>query len=179
MSPPSREAARALAQAVASGLGGHPKSLPAWMFYDAAGSALYEQITQLDEYYPTRTERAILARHADAIAVRAGRPGEPVTVVELGAGSATKTVLVLRAIARRGPTTFMPVDVSATALDEATARVRAECAHIGGEQYSALLLDLPRSTNSWLVLNTQRRDMGDALSASRRIRLRRMDPDAR
>ncbi|MFO1052065.1 MAG: hypothetical protein U1F36_07615 [Planctomycetota bacterium] len=41
-----------------------------------------------------------------------------------------------------------------------TARVRAECAHIGGEQYSALLLDLPRSTNSWLVLNTQRRDMG-------------------
>lgn len=122
----SSEALRALAQAVAAGLGGSPKSLPAWMFYDAVGSALYEQITTLDEYYPTRTERGILARHADAIAARAGRIGEPVTVVELGAGTATKTVLVLRAMARRGPTTFVPIDVSATALDEAARRVQAE-----------------------------------------------------
>ena len=71
------------------------------MFYDAEGSRLFERITTLPEYYPTRTERAILARHADAIVAAAqGHRSSRLRVVELGAGTASKTGILLEAALR-------------------------------------------------------------------------------
>ena len=62
---------QALTHEVRRGLMRRPRSLSPWMFYDAEGSRLFERITTLPEYYPTRTERAILAKHADAIVAAA------------------------------------------------------------------------------------------------------------
>jgi dimethylhistidine N-methyltransferase len=115
------------AQAVARGLGGEPKSLPCRFFYDAAGSALFEQICELPEYYLTRAEREIFETHADAIA---GCAGEAAALVELGSGSATKTRLLIEALLRRQEALcYVPIDISRSAL-EASAR--------------ALLADYPR-----------------------------------
>jgi L-histidine N-alpha-methyltransferase len=110
---------------VRSGLSQFPKKLPAYLFYDDIGSRLYEQITSLPEYYLTRTERSILAANADDIVRRSrGADPSPLTIVELGAGSAAKTELVLRAaVARQAKCLYVPVDISATALDDATRRL--------------------------------------------------------
>jgi len=115
-----------IASAVCEGLLSRPKWLPAWLFYDAAGSQLFNQITELPEYYLTRTERAILAaRAAEIIGLAAGR--DAVRVVELGAGSADKTRLLLTAAVNRQDTVFYePVDVSASALEEAQERIERE-----------------------------------------------------
>ncbi|MES1206526.1 MAG: L-histidine N(alpha)-methyltransferase, partial [Pseudomonadota bacterium] len=78
---------RAVIQAAREGLLRPDKRLPAWLLYDAGGSALFEQITELPEYYPTRTERAILTAHA---AEMIEAVGPPVAVAELGAGTASK-----------------------------------------------------------------------------------------
>jgi L-histidine N-alpha-methyltransferase len=123
---------------VRNGLSRFPKKLPAYLFYDDAGSRLYEQITSLPEYYLTRTERSILQANADDIVRRAGgEDGGPLTIVELGAGSATKTELVLRAAAaRQAECLYVPVDISATALDEATRRLEN---HIPGVTVRPLL----------------------------------------
>jgi L-histidine N-alpha-methyltransferase len=86
------------ARAVARGLSAAPRRVPCRFLYDARGSALYERITALPEYYPTRTEAQILADHAPDIARRTG----PVTLVELGAGYSVKTEHLLAAYARRG-----------------------------------------------------------------------------
>ncbi|HEY2043275.1 MAG TPA: L-histidine N(alpha)-methyltransferase [Jatrophihabitans sp.] len=104
------------------GLTAKPKSLPPRWFYDARGSDLFEQITDLPEYYPTRTERAILERHADDIAAAA-----PVnTVVELGSGSSIKTRLLLDAWQRAGSLRrIITVDVSISALTEAATELAA------------------------------------------------------
>jgi L-histidine N-alpha-methyltransferase len=105
-----------LAADARTGLSGYPKTLPPRWFYDSRGSRLFEQITELPEYYPTRTEREILRAHADDIAAAA-----PVqTVVELGSGSSSKTRLLLDAW-RRGGTLrrIVTVDVSISALTEA------------------------------------------------------------
>jgi len=118
----------AIAAEVRRGLLRENKSLSPWLFYDAEGSRLYELITELPEYYPTRTERAILAAHAEDIAARAAHGTDAdVHVVELGAGTATKTTLVLAAIvARQGRCQYVPIDVSPSALEEAKARITAE-----------------------------------------------------
>ncbi|MFO0623984.1 MAG: L-histidine N(alpha)-methyltransferase [Polyangiales bacterium] len=78
------------------------------------GSALYERITDLPEYYPTRTERAILAANADEIVAGVGSRDEPPEVLELGAGSATKTTLILAAALRRWGRrcTYRPLDLA-------------------------------------------------------------------
>ena len=108
---------------VREGLQADCKWLPPWLFYDEAGSLLFEQITTLPEYYLTRTERGILAHNADAILDETG----PVSVVELGAGTATKTGLLLRAAAhRQGRVLYQPIDVSSTALDEARRSLEAD-----------------------------------------------------
>jgi L-histidine Nalpha-methyltransferase len=122
------ERRKAMAEDVRRGLSSTPKSLPAYLFYDDEGSRLYEQITELDEYYPTRTERAILARHASDIVRRVRIDAtEPLRIVELGAGTATKTTLLLEAVvAEQGECVFLPVDVSGAALDEATERLSRE-----------------------------------------------------
>src|SRR5450432_3613856 len=81
------------------GLSGRPKTLSPWLFYDAEGSRLFEKITTLPEYYVTRTERKILAEHSNQIIdVAAG--DEKLTIIELGAGTAAKTGLLLRAATR-------------------------------------------------------------------------------
>ena len=110
-----------IAADVLHGLRRTPKSLPPYLFYDAAGSALFEQITHLAEYYLTRTELLILRDSADAIA--ASLPAIR-SVVELGAGSAPKTGVLLQALRSRTPElTYIPVDISPTALQGAADRM--------------------------------------------------------
>jgi L-histidine Nalpha-methyltransferase len=107
--PPAAE--RTLREDVLDGLTRPFKEIPPKHFYDARGSELFEQICELPEYYPTRTERAILERYAGAIAERTGA-GE---LVELGAGYATKTRLLIDAMDLER---FVPVDVSETTVRE-------------------------------------------------------------
>jgi L-histidine N-alpha-methyltransferase len=115
-----------VAVAVADGLRATPKRLPPWLFYDSAGSALFERITELPEYYPTRAEREIFARHGAAI-VEVALRNRDATFVELGAGTATKTQLLVRAAAaQRGRARFVPIDVSPTPLEVARARIQRE-----------------------------------------------------
>ena len=115
-----------VARAVRTGLCSQPKTLPPWLFYDEAGSQLFEQITELPEYYLTRTERAIFERHAAAIVEHAAG-GRRLRFTELGAGSAEKTrVLMKAALARQSGLIFEAVDVSPTALLVAQARIERE-----------------------------------------------------
>jgi len=126
---------KALIAAVQHGLIPQPRSLPPWLFYDAAGSKLFERITVLPEYYPTRTERAIFSGYADAI-VAAAKDGseKPLRVVELGAGTASKTGILLDAVIRsQGRVTYVPVDVSETALQEACQNLSQTLAEVSVE----------------------------------------------
>jgi L-histidine Nalpha-methyltransferase len=126
LSPLSVQISEQTASAVSEGLTSRPKWLPSWLFYDAAGSQLFNQITELPEYYLTRTERSILAEHAEEI-VGLAAEGDALRVVELGAGSADKTRLLLVAAVDRQDTVFYePVDVSASALEEAQKRIESE-----------------------------------------------------
>jgi len=107
------------------GLTATPKTLSPWLFYDEAGSRLFEAITQLPEYYLTRTERGIFARYADEIMEYAG--DRRLTMTELGAGTAAKTGLLLSAAVRRqGTVDYVPIDVSESALAAAQAHLEAE-----------------------------------------------------
>ena len=102
---------------VVAGLRATPKTLPCRYFYDAAGSALFERICETPEYYPTRTERGILAEHAGAIAALTGA----CELVELGSGSASKTRALLDAYAINGNEVhFVPIDVSESILKESS-----------------------------------------------------------
>lgn len=115
-----------IATAVRDGLAATPKRLPPWLFYDEAGSRFFDQITELPEYYPTRTERAILTAHAGEMIARAAA-GQRLRIAELGAGSADKTRLLLRAATRRqGAVVYEPVDVSFSALEAARERIERE-----------------------------------------------------
>ena len=110
-----------LIREVQRGLLERPRSLPPWMFYDARAPAFSNASRQLPEYYPTRTERNILASCCDAI-IAAACPdkSEPVRLVELGAGTASKTTILLDAAARlQSEVLYAPVDVSSDALDVA------------------------------------------------------------
>jgi dimethylhistidine N-methyltransferase len=121
----------AIANDVWRGLTATPKSLPPHLFYDDAGSRLYERITELREYYPTRAEREIFEARAGDIVARATSVGgaslpHPLGVVELGAGSASKTEVLLRALLRRQSScVYVPIDVSRGAIDEAKRRLAA------------------------------------------------------
>ncbi|HEY4930711.1 MAG TPA: L-histidine N(alpha)-methyltransferase [Terriglobales bacterium] len=109
------------ASAVREGLSATPKWLPAKLFYDAAGSELFEQITELPEYYLTRTERAIFESYAPEILQAAG---QSLTLVELGAGTAAKTCILIEELLRRQPRAlFYPIDVSPSALQEAATQL--------------------------------------------------------
>ena len=87
------ELGEALRRDVVAGIGAHPPTLPPKWFYDDRGSELFDQITRLDAYYPTRREREIRTREADAIARASGAD----TLVELGSGTSDKTRLLLDA----------------------------------------------------------------------------------
>jgi dimethylhistidine N-methyltransferase len=106
---------------VVHGLTSRPKTLPCKLLYDDRGSALFEDITQLPEYYLTRTESQILQERSTQIAQAVGTP---VSIVELGAGTATKTGTLLRAFARKQMRIkYYPVDISPAALADAKKRI--------------------------------------------------------
>lgn len=101
---------------------GEQKTLSPWLFYDERGSQLFEDITRLEEYYLTRTEREIFAVHAREIV---SSMAAPLSFVELGAGTSAKTGLLLCAASRlQGNVLYQPIDVSASALEEAGASLR-------------------------------------------------------
>lgn len=104
-------AQESFAQALTAGLSAPDKSIPARFLYDAQGSTLFERITELPEYYPTRTEVSILRADAGAMAAVLG---PDVAVVEFGAGSSRKARFLLDALER--PAAYAPIDVSTTAL---------------------------------------------------------------
>src|SRR6516165_1769721 len=118
----SDEVRRQMRTDALKGLQGPEKSIPPVWFYDERGSRLFEEITQLPEYYPTRAERALLEAHAASIA----QLSKADTLVELGAGSCEKTRVLLSALQQAGTLTrYVPFDVSdeflrgaATALSE-------------------------------------------------------------
>jgi dimethylhistidine N-methyltransferase len=103
------------------GLRARPRRIAPKWFYDAAGSALFERICETPEYYPTRTEFALLDRHLPAIAALVGPGAE---IVEFGAGSLRKVRLLLDAL--QAPRRYVPVDISAAYLRSASDALRAE-----------------------------------------------------
>ncbi|OII60221.1 dimethylhistidine N-methyltransferase [Streptomyces sp. CC53] len=121
---------------VLNGLTRTPKELPPKWFYDARGSELFEEITRLPEYYPTRTERAILTARAAEIAEATGAR----TLVELGSGSSEKARLLLHAL-RPGLEGYVPVDVSESALTGAAEALTAELPDL---RVHALVADFTR-----------------------------------
>jgi L-histidine N-alpha-methyltransferase len=125
----STSTSEAVAREVRAGLTATPKTLSPWLFYDEAGSHLFEEITELPEYYPTRTERGIFAAHSEEILREAAASHGPhppgnLTLIELGAGTATKTgILLAAAVRQQGSVVYQPVDVSETALAEASENI--------------------------------------------------------
>ncbi|WP_201978245.1 L-histidine N(alpha)-methyltransferase [Hymenobacter rubidus] len=117
-----------LAQHVADGLRRSPKALSSMYFYDDVGSRLFQQIMELPEYYPTRTEFAIFREYGAAIAAALrAEAGEGFTLVELGAGDGAKTKLLLRELLASGPDfTYAPVDISAGAMTGLVAALQQE-----------------------------------------------------
>ena len=111
---------------VLDGLARRPRAIPARWFYDRRGSELFEAITDLPEYYPTRTERSILETACPEVAVIAGRGR---AVVEFGSGSSTKTPILLDAVA---PSVYVPIDISGDFLRESSKAL--------GEQFPDLLV---------------------------------------
>ena len=146
-----------IAMEVIQGLTERPKTLSPWLFYDRAGSRLFEEITELPEYYVTRTERRILAEHADEI-VTAAASGRYLSIIELGAGTATKTGLLLRAaLARQGSVTYSPIDVSASALEEARLRLKVEMPKVKVEPIIADYTEGMRQNRADAVAGAERR----------------------
>ncbi len=114
---------KALRRDVRHGLAQSPKTLPPKWFYDAKGSDLFDQITRLPEYYPTRTEASILQDRAADIADASGAD----TLVELGSGTSEKTRLLLDALRDRGALKrFIPFDVDPSVLRDAARALHAE-----------------------------------------------------
>ncbi len=113
-------------EAVLHGLSLPQKALPSRFLYDEAGSALFERITELPEYYPTRTEIAMLDSYGGEIGDSV--PGGA-AVVEFGSGSSRKTELLLRALDR--PRAYIPIDISASALYPAARRIQRRFPKIG------------------------------------------------
>lgn len=105
---------------VLAGFHMRPRAIPARWFYDREGSELFEKITGLPEYYPTRVETALLARHSADVARIVG-PGR--AVVEFGSGSSTKTPHVLEAVE---PAAYVPIDISGEFLRESAAALASD-----------------------------------------------------
>ena len=113
-----------MAHDVRRGLTSRPKELSPKYFYDELGSQLFERITELPEYYPTRAERSILAESSPEILAAAGEPG---TLVELGSGSASKTRHLLDAMSDCDSLdTYVPVDISEEITQETAAALVTE-----------------------------------------------------
>lgn len=136
-----------LAQHVREGLSKPFKTLSSMYFYDDEGSRLFQQIMALPEYYPTRTEFALLTRHQAAIgqALRPHDPAEHFFLLELGAGDGLKTKILLRQLLDTDARfTYVPVDISEAALDGLTASLRAELPNLRVEPVVADYADALR-----------------------------------
>lgn len=116
--PPFEPDVADFARALVVGLRAVPKRVPCKYLYDAEGSALFERICDLPEYYPTRTELGLLERHADEVARHIGDDAE---LVEFGAGSGVKVRLLLDALTR--PRAYLPIDISGPHVRAAAARL--------------------------------------------------------
>lgn len=123
----SQALARDDAREVIEGLTRTPKTIPPRYFYDSRGSQLFEKICQLPEYYPTRTEAAILTKYAPEIA-RITKVSE---LVELGSGSSTKTRLLLDAYSSLNSSLlYVPIDVSSSILQESAYSLLSDYPHL-------------------------------------------------
>ena len=119
------ETVNSFAAEVIAGLTATPKHLPPKYFYDLAGSALFDRITRLPEYYPTRSELGLLSQHAPAMA-SLFPPG--CALLEFGSGSSRKARILLRAAAR--VEAYVPVDISGDFLQQDAARLRRDFPHL-------------------------------------------------
>lgn len=143
-----------MCEAVFRGLSGSPKTLPPRLFYDHIGSQIFEAITDLPEYYPTRTEAAILEAHADEIVAAAG---EGVTLLEFGSGSSRKTRLLIEAALRRqARLEYVPIDISRTFLRESSEALLSgypglSVTALSGEYFDAALA-MPATDGPRLIL---------------------------
>ena len=114
--------ASAFGRDVLAGLVDRPRTLPAKYFYDERGSRLFDAITRLDAYYPTRTERQILLDHGDEMVEAIGKNA---ALVEYGSGSSEKTRILLDALhARRTLAAYVPIDISAAFLEQTADALR-------------------------------------------------------
>ena len=131
------------------GLTSLPKKLSPWLFYDTRGSELFEAITELPEYYLTRTEREIFAQYSDEILEAAG--DKRLAIIELGAGTAAKTgVLLAAAVRKQERVSYYPIDISVSALQEAQRRIGDEQPQVAVRpivaDYTTDLSELPTAT---------------------------------
>ena len=127
------------AEDVRRGLSSNPKQLFPKYLYDSLGSRLFDAICHVDEYYPTRAENEILTRHADEMV--AGIP-DCRTLIELGSGSADKTRRIIEALLRhRTELLFIPVDISASALEKSSRALLAAYPALRIEAYAADYLE--------------------------------------
>jgi dimethylhistidine N-methyltransferase len=117
-SPPAPERLTDFARALLDGLSAPEKRLPCKFFYDARGSALFDEICELPEYYPTRTEMGLFRAHAGEMAQAMG---SRIALIEFGAGALTKVELLLDALAR--PAAYVPIDISGDYLRAMAAKL--------------------------------------------------------
>lgn len=177
-----RRPAATLADDVRAGLRATPKFLPSKYFYDRVGSELFEQITQLPEYYPTRTERAILAARAGEIA----RLSRAETLVEIGSGTSEKTRLLLSALRQAGTLRrFVPFDVDPSVLARAGETIARDFAPIevealvgDFEQHTALLPRHPRRLVAFLGSTIGNLEAGDRARFLQAVSATLADEDA-
>jgi L-histidine N-alpha-methyltransferase len=154
---PRSEARSTLADDARAGLAARPRSIPPKHFYDAAGSALFDAICLLPEYYLTRAERALLEKHASAIVQRAGAS----ELVELGSGMARKTEVLLSAMQRAAASpTYVPFDISRDALERAAPLLLAR---MPGLRVQAVVGDFTQDMGALARRSTRQR------GAARRI----------
>ena len=150
----ARHPATTFADAVHDGLSRSPKTLPCRFFYDEAGSALFERICDLPEYYPTRTERKILEACAPAIIEAAG---PNIALIELGSGSSVKTRLLIEAaLARQARLHYVPIDISVDFLRASAQTLMSEyerlCVRAIAAEYSDGIARLPEHDGPRLLL---------------------------
>ena len=130
------DARQRFADDVSSGLSSTPKRLYPKYFYDELGSQLFEAICLLPEYYLTRAENEILARHSDAIVSEVS--AQKVSLLEMGSGSALKTRLVIEALLRKqSDLLYVPVDISASALETSSRVLLQSYPQLRIEAYAA------------------------------------------
>ncbi|MGC1240011.1 MAG: L-histidine N(alpha)-methyltransferase [Chryseosolibacter sp.] len=114
-----------IAEAVAQGFSGKQKTLPSWLFYDETGDRIFQQIMRMPEYYPTRCEYDILQQHKDDLLQHFTGNGGSFRLIELGAGDGIKTEILLKHFMAHGsPFTYLPIDISANALEQLSARLQ-------------------------------------------------------